>query len=351
MVSTFGVVFDPNLGRFDWTKFRAMARLHKKTDESLQKYLCAFTAMCRRVCRLPPKEGGQKSSLLCSQINTHTTQSLSSWRRSEGLRIVSYTFFFFFLPASDSAVDPSLTIQPITEERASRTLYRVELLRQVREQVLRHSLLYERLSLCQISSDLPVWWKVGTHDRDLLIGAAKHGVSRTDYHILRDPELSFMAAQRNYSQTKTAQQQSRTSTPLLHSQPASSVLTGSPVPLPAQRDAEAGGVVLKVEPTSEGEEGREKQGEGSSPPRAPATPTGLEEKPAPEMRDNEKQMVAARTKPLTPNSSERKPKKASKRGRREARRGSESDSAGSSSSSSSRSSSSSSSSSSSGSLL
>lgn len=59
VVSTFGVVFDPNLGRFDWTKFRAMARLHKKTDESLQKYLCAFAAMCRRVCRLPPKEGGQ----------------------------------------------------------------------------------------------------------------------------------------------------------------------------------------------------------------------------------------------------------------------------------------------------
>lgn len=68
VVSTFGVVFDPNLGRFDWTKFRAMARLHKKTDESLQKYLCAFTAMCRRVCRLPPKEGGQKPARLI----THT---------------------------------------------------------------------------------------------------------------------------------------------------------------------------------------------------------------------------------------------------------------------------------------
>uniref|UniRef100_A0A665VCP2 Uncharacterized protein n=1 Tax=Echeneis naucrates TaxID=173247 RepID=A0A665VCP2_ECHNA len=224
VVSTFGVVFDPNLGRFDWTKFRAMARLHKKTDESLQKYLCAFTAMCRRVCRLPPKEG-------------------------------------------DSAVDPSLTIQPITEERASRTLYRVELLRQVREQVLRHSLLYERLSLCQMSSDLPVWWEAGTHDRDLLIGAAKHGVSRTDYHILRDPELSFMDAQRNYSQTKTAQQQSRcTSTPLLHpqQQAASSVMTGSPLPSAAQRDTEPFGVVPKVEPASEGEDSREKQGENWS---------------------------------------------------------------------------------------
>uniref|UniRef100_A0A669E7K6 Chromodomain helicase DNA binding protein 9 n=1 Tax=Oreochromis niloticus TaxID=8128 RepID=A0A669E7K6_ORENI len=218
VVSTFGVVFDPNLGRFDWTKFRAMARLHKKTDESLQKYLCAFTAMCRRVCRLPPKEG-------------------------------------------DSAVDPSLNIQPITEERASRTLYRIELLRQVREQVLRHQLLYERLPLCQMSSDLPVWWEAGTHDRDLLIGAAKHGVSRTDYHILRDPELSFMAAQRNYSQTK-AQQQSRTSTPLLHPQyqATTSALTGSPLPPPTQRDADLCGVTPKVEPISESEESKERQG-------------------------------------------------------------------------------------------
>ncbi|XP_054470354.1 chromodomain-helicase-DNA-binding protein 9 isoform X6 [Anoplopoma fimbria] len=304
VVSTFGVVFDPNLGRFDWTKFRAMARLHKKTDESLQKYLCAFTAMCRRVCRLPPKEG-------------------------------------------DSAVDTSLTIQPITEERASRTLYRVELLRQVREQVLCHQLFYERLPLCQMSSDLPVWWETGSHDRDLLVGAAKHGVSRTDYHILRDPELSFMAAQRNYSQTKTAQQQSRTPTPLLHPQcqATSSVLTASPLPPPAQRDMEPVGVVPKVEPASEGEEGREKQGESWSPPPAPATPTGLE--PLSEANEKEKLMVAARTKPLTPNSSESKPKKASKRSRREARHGSESDSGGSSSSSSSRSSSTSSSSSSS----
>lgn len=57
MVSTFGVVFDPDRAQFDWTKFRAMARLHKKTDESLEKYLYAFMAMCRRVCRLPSKDG------------------------------------------------------------------------------------------------------------------------------------------------------------------------------------------------------------------------------------------------------------------------------------------------------
>ncbi|XP_017548689.1 chromodomain-helicase-DNA-binding protein 9 isoform X2 [Pygocentrus nattereri] len=319
VVSTFGVVFDPDLSCFDWTKFRAMARLHKKTDESLQKYLCAFTAMCRRVCRLPVREG--------------------------------------------DVVDPSLSIQPITEERASRTLYRIELLRQVREQVLRHPQLYERLALCQLGPDLPVWWEPGTHDRDLLIGAAKHGVSRTDYHILRDPELCFMTAQRNYSQNKgvpaqtQAQNQalllgqSRTPTPLLQNQ-----ATGAPAsPLVANSANREEEVIPKVEPLTEGEDESKQREAGTerwSPSVRPPTPTGevgLKEEVEAKGAENERRMVAARTKPLTPNSAARKQKKLSKRSHKESRRrsGSDSDSDGSSSSSSSSSSSRSSSSSSS----
>lgn len=41
---------------------------------------------------------------------------------------------------------------------------------------------------------------MGKHDRDLLHGAAKHGVSRTDYHIQNDPELGFLQAQRKFIQ-------------------------------------------------------------------------------------------------------------------------------------------------------
>ncbi|XP_051559122.1 chromodomain-helicase-DNA-binding protein 9-like isoform X1 [Myxocyprinus asiaticus] len=319
VVSTFGVVFDPDLGRFDWTKFRAMARLHKKTDESLHKYLCAFISMCRRVCRLPAREGDM--------------------------------------------VDSSLAIQPITEERASRTLYRVELLRKIREQVLRHPQLYERLALCQAGPDLPVWWEPGSHDRDLLLGAAKHGVSRTDYHILRDPELCFMAAQRNYSQNKgTAAQvqaqnqilplgQSHIPTPIQHIQfKEASALT----PFNQREDLTG----LKEEPLSEREEeGGEREHKIETPSIRPPTPSGVEEKHDVHDKrgENERRMVAARTKPLTPNSVTRKQKKLSKRSRKEARRGSRSDSdsdgssSSSSSSSSSRSSSSSSSSSRSGS--
>ncbi|XP_038622690.1 chromodomain-helicase-DNA-binding protein 7 isoform X1 [Tachyglossus aculeatus] len=161
VVSTFGIIFDPIKQQFDWNQFRAFARLDKKSDESLEKYFNCFVAMCRRVCRMPAKP-------------------------------------------DDEPPDLSSMIEPITEERASRTLYRIELLRKIREQVLHHALLAERLKLCQPSLDLPEWWECGKHDRDLLIGAAKHGVSRTDYHILNDPELSFLDAHKNFAQNRGA---------------------------------------------------------------------------------------------------------------------------------------------------
>lgn len=56
--------------------------------------------------------------------------------------------------------------------------------------------------MCQPSLDLPEWWECGKHDKDLLIGAAKHGVSRTDYHILNDPELSFLDSHKNFAQNR-----------------------------------------------------------------------------------------------------------------------------------------------------
>uniref|UniRef100_A0A9J8A574 Chromodomain helicase DNA binding protein 6 n=1 Tax=Cyprinus carpio carpio TaxID=630221 RepID=A0A9J8A574_CYPCA len=154
-VSSFGVVYDPEKKTFDWSQFRALARLERKTDESLERYFHSFVSMCRTACRLPP-------------------------RKDEG------------------NVDTSLFVEPITEERAARTLYRIELLRKVREQVLRHLLLGARLQLCRPSLYLPVWWECGKHDRDLLIGVAKHGLSRTDFYILNDPQLSFLEAHRNY---------------------------------------------------------------------------------------------------------------------------------------------------------
>ncbi|XP_061542774.1 chromodomain-helicase-DNA-binding protein 6 isoform X3 [Phycodurus eques] len=154
-VSSFGVAFDPDRKLFDWSQFRVLARLERKMDDSLERYFNSFVNMCRTACKLPP-------------------------RKEEGL------------------ADAAVAVEPLTEERAARTLYRIELLRKIREQVLRHPLLSARLQLCRPSLYLPVWWEPGKHDRDLLVGAARHGLSRTDFYILNDPQLSFLDAHRNY---------------------------------------------------------------------------------------------------------------------------------------------------------
>uniref|UniRef100_A0A665U5P9 Uncharacterized protein n=1 Tax=Echeneis naucrates TaxID=173247 RepID=A0A665U5P9_ECHNA len=153
-VSSFGVVYDPERKTFDWSQFRALARLERKTDESLERYFNSFVNMCRTACKLPP-------------------------RKEEGL------------------VDPAVLVEPLTEERAARTLYRIELLRKIREQV--SSLKDESfITTCAALPLPPVWWETGKHDRDLLIGAARHGLSRTDFYILNDPQLTFLEAHRNY---------------------------------------------------------------------------------------------------------------------------------------------------------
>uniref|UniRef100_A0A8C9TCA0 Chromodomain helicase DNA binding protein 8 n=1 Tax=Scleropages formosus TaxID=113540 RepID=A0A8C9TCA0_SCLFO len=175
VVSTFGVERvktesgEPeNEGALDWTRFRTFARLDKKTDENLSRYFRSFTAMCRRVCRLRP---------------------------------------------APEMADQSLA--PITEERASRTLYRIGLLSRLREQVLPHPTLEERLLLVQPSAELPPWWRTPQHDRELLLGADRHGVSRTELSIFRDSDFSFQQARLDYLHNQ-ARPASRSSTPSLH---------------------------------------------------------------------------------------------------------------------------------------
>lgn len=109
-------------------------------------------------------------------------------------------FTFILLDPSE----PSQAVAPITEERASRTLYRISLLRRLRERVLPHPSLEERLALASPSPELPAWWSTPDHDRQLMMGASLHGVSRTELSIYSDPQFTFSQAREEFLQNQQA---------------------------------------------------------------------------------------------------------------------------------------------------
>ncbi|KAL3319910.1 choline dehydrogenase 7 [Cichlidogyrus casuarinus] len=84
-----------------------------------------------------------------------------------------------------------IRVDLITEERATRTLQRMDLLTRIRCDVLVHPQLKSRLELCEKSTELPDWWIIGRHDLEVLLGVAKHGLARTETNLVADAELSF----------------------------------------------------------------------------------------------------------------------------------------------------------------
>ncbi|BHF69630.1 choline dehydrogenase 7 [Sparganum proliferum] len=148
---------------YNWNNFKQLANLAKKSDQAITEYYNSFFTMCHRVCKKKLPEAFPEA--VCSLPTTTTYGSCQA--------------------------NKEVPVAPISEERATRTLSRIELLNRIRNTVLSHPLLEERLAMCQRSSDLPEWWIPGRHDGELLRAAAKHGLARTDLNILPDKDFSF----------------------------------------------------------------------------------------------------------------------------------------------------------------
>ena len=129
-----------------WDRFKALARLDKKYDETLTEFYTAFMATCKKAANEALTEDEENSTL---------------------------------------------QIDAIDETKAKKILARVDLIQKIREEVLVHEKLEDRLLLCEAAEDMPEWWIPGKHDKDLIQGVARHGMARMDYYVLNDPELSF----------------------------------------------------------------------------------------------------------------------------------------------------------------
>ena len=64
-------------------------------------------------------------------------------------------------------------LQYIVEEKANKVLERLDMFKKLRQEIVLHPNLDERLLLALDNHDLPEWWIPGKHDRDLLFGVAK----------------------------------------------------------------------------------------------------------------------------------------------------------------------------------
>merc|ERR1712038_644257 len=145
-LAAYGVNFNTKTKKYDWERFKQLSKLDKKFDETLTEYYSAFLDMCEKLT------GKKRSS------------------KQE-------TF--------------SVTPEPITEEKANKVLERLDMFKNLRQEIVTHPNLDERLLLALDNQDLPEWWIPGKHHRDLLFGVAKHGIIRMEFHILNDQELSF----------------------------------------------------------------------------------------------------------------------------------------------------------------
>lgn len=97
-MSSFGVVYDPERKAFDWSQFRALARLERKSDESLERYFNSFVNMCRTACKLPPRkeEGTEQAFTDISQSLNLLAGEILLFDLS--LRLCVVVVFSFFVP-------------------------------------------------------------------------------------------------------------------------------------------------------------------------------------------------------------------------------------------------------------
>jgi len=126
IASSYGVIYSRKTKKYDWSKFKQLAKLEKKNDEELTEYYKHFVMMCKKQTGSNVEEGSYDSS-----------------------------------------------IEHINEEKARRTLERLELLSRIREEILTHPKLDERLQVCLTSADMPDWWIPGKHDKELIVGVGK----------------------------------------------------------------------------------------------------------------------------------------------------------------------------------
>lgn len=159
VLTGYGIDIQQNMMAPDWFKFKQLARLERKSDDTLSDYYKVFIAMCKRQAGMKLQEG------------------------EKGMESI---------------------IEDISEDHAKLVLERLEMLSKMRE-IAKSPLLDDRLRLCQNNLDTPHWWEAGRHDKELLAAVLKHGIYRSETFIFNDMNYSFFESEKKFIRELEAQ--------------------------------------------------------------------------------------------------------------------------------------------------
>ncbi|KAI9316672.1 P-loop containing nucleoside triphosphate hydrolase protein [Dichotomocladium elegans] len=186
-----------------WKRFKELAGLEKKTDESLDLYLTKFRASCEEVLERHKREQAEQQE---KQKAEDTNGTGEDGRKDDPTKCLDGS------TSRESSIEPpgSPSMQDeqaggsngdrddhggadlVPYDKARRAIKRIIQMNMIREQVMAHPDLDALLQNGRKTSGLPTWWEVPLHDKGLLQGICKHGVGRNDL-IINDPELPFLA--------------------------------------------------------------------------------------------------------------------------------------------------------------
>eukprot|EP00833_Pecoramyces_ruminatium_P005243 jgi/Orpsp1_1/1179275/evm.model.c7180000068705.1 len=175
-VSSYGIMNKNEDGTRDWSNFKKLSNLDK-TDKCMEDYFEELMDICKVVIKRDEEKKNKEK-----EKGNENEDEKDKQNKSEEVQT----------PASEIEEKKHDKYENFTIEKARRLLRRIDLLKKLREIILKKDDLDDLLKFAKkpARSGLPNWWVCGVHDKALLQSIAEYGILRPDLTI-SDPKYPF----------------------------------------------------------------------------------------------------------------------------------------------------------------
>ncbi|KAJ3261825.1 choline dehydrogenase 7 [Boothiomyces macroporosus] len=192
---SYGVKKLPDSDKYDWTKFKVLADLQKKSDDAMEAYLKKLIAMSTEIVAAHEKDAAakKKPSVEVNEDDSVAVAPLAVEESGTQENAVTET-------NGDGNGEPAANEdgETLTLDRAKKVLRRISYFEKLRAHLQNPEQLAEKLSSVKRhgKTGLPKWWDY-SYDLPFLIGVERYGITRGDLFIEAD-DLPFKQIQNEF---------------------------------------------------------------------------------------------------------------------------------------------------------